>query len=106
MDSGGPSKDPFVDRRLIYARVFNHINKLGGDLISVTMLTKGLSFTKCTCDMLLTNEAHQIASKYKILNPKSSPKTLNKCLSAHLPNLVLRDTHTAQELQLALHVLR
>ena len=70
MDTRGPSKDPFVDRRLIYARVYNHIDKLGGDLMFVTMLTKHLSFTKCTCEMLLTFKAYQIASKYETLKPK------------------------------------
>ena len=70
MDIRGPSKDPFLDRRLIYARVYNHIDKLGGDLMFVTMLTKHLSFTECTCDMLLTIKAYQIASKYETLNPK------------------------------------
>jgi hypothetical protein len=79
MDTMGPSKDPFVDRRLIYALVYNHIDKLGGDLTFVTMLTKRLSFNQYTCDMLLTIKAYQIASKYKTLNPKSSPKTLTKC---------------------------
>jgi hypothetical protein len=79
MDTGGPSKDPFVDRRFIYACVNNHINKLGSDLMFVTMLTKHLSFTEYMCDMLLTIKAYQIASKYETLNPKSSPQTLNKC---------------------------
>jgi hypothetical protein len=70
MDTRGPSKDPFLHRRLIYARVYNHIDKLGGDLMFVTMLTKHLSFTKCTCEMLLTIKAYQIASKYETLKPK------------------------------------